>query len=90
MSQSPKRPTASGSAPSGSESQYVKDNFVPRFDNTLTGHKEWRKRVVLYSRRLAIQGRAKEVGMNVLAILEGSSWTQCEDIDLKKLEGETV
>ena len=88
MSQSPKRPTASGSAPSGSESQYVKDNFVPRFDNTLTGYKEWRKRVVLYSRRLAIQGRAKEVGMNVLAILEGSSWTQCEDIDLKELEGE--
>ena len=37
MSQSPKRPTASGSAASGSESQYVKDNFVPRFDNTLTG-----------------------------------------------------
>eukprot|EP00435_Cladocopium_sp_Y103_P046975 s1820_g13.t1 len=28
--------------------------------------------VVLHSRRLAIQGRAKEVGMNVLAILEGS------------------
>eukprot|EP00435_Cladocopium_sp_Y103_P055656 s147_g18.t1 len=26
--------------------------------------------------------------MNVLAILEGSSWTQCEDIDLKDLEGE--
>ena len=25
-----------------------------------------------------------------IAILEGSSWTQCEDIDLKKLEGETV
>jgi len=36
------------------------------------------------------QGEMKEVGMNVLAILEGSSWTQCEDIDLKKLEGETV
>ena len=26
--------------------------------------------------------------MNVLAILEGSSWTQCEDIDLQELEGE--
>ena len=63
---------------------------MPRFNNNLSGYKEWRKRVVLYSRRLAIQGRAKEVGMNVLAILEGSSWTQCEDIDLKKLEGETV
>ena len=88
MSQSPKRPTASGSAASVSESQYVKDNFVPRFDNTLTGYKEWRKRVVLYARRLAIQGRAKEVGMNVLAILDGPSWTQCEDIDLKELEGE--
>ena len=26
--------------------------------------------------------------MNVLAILEGPSWTQCEDIDLKDLEAE--
>ena len=26
--------------------------------------------------------------MNVLAALEGSSWTQCEDIDLKDLEAE--
>ena len=27
--------------------------------------------------------------MNVLAVLEGPSWTQCEDIDLKGLEAET-
>ena len=61
---------------------------MPRFDNTISGYKEWRKRVQLYARRLELQGRSKEVAMNVLAVLEGSSWTQCEDIDLKELEAE--
>ena len=66
----------------------MKDSFVPRFDNTISGYKEWRKRVQLYARRLELQGRSKEVAMNVLAVLEGSSWMQCGDIDLKDLEAE--
>ena len=93
MSTSPARRAAGGGAGSSptsptETSPYVKDSFVPRFDNTISGYKEWRKRVQLYARRLELQGRSKEVAMNVLAVLEGSSWTQCEDIDLKELEAE--
>ena len=93
MSTSPARRAAgsgAGSYPTSptETSPYVKDSFVPRFDNTISGYKEWRKRVQLYARRLELQGRSKEVAMNVLAVLEGSSWTQCEDIDLKELEAE--
>eukprot|EP00435_Cladocopium_sp_Y103_P045319 s79_g13.t1 len=64
-----------------------KDNFIPRFDNSTAGYKEWRKRIQLYARRMAIQKRETEVGISVLFTLTGASWRQCEDIELKDLEG---
>eukprot|EP00913_Durusdinium_trenchii_P027430 g25727.t1 len=64
------------------------DNYASRFENTTTSYKEWRRRVLLYARKLEIQGRKTEVALNVLSTLEGSSWTQCEDLDLKELESE--
>ena len=57
-------------------------SYIPRFDNTMTGYREWRKRILLFARRQAIQGRANETGLSVLSILEGASWRQCEDLDL--------
>ena len=61
-------------------------SYIPRFDNTMTGYREWRKRILLFARRQAIQGRANETGLSVLSILEGASWRQCEDLDLDALE----
>ena len=79
----------SAAASGGAKPEYRDDKmFVPRFDNTTTGYSEWRKRVQLYARRQEIQGRQKETALNVLAVLEGASWRQCEDIDLKDLERE--
>ena len=77
-------------AASGSAKPEYRDNkiFVPRFDNTTTGYSEWRKKVQLYARHQEIQGRQKETTLNVLAVLEGASWRQCEDINLKDLERE--
>ena len=74
MSSSPSRRPAGGGAGSSptSPTESSQDSFVPRFDNTISGYKEWRKRVQLYARRLELQGRSKEVAMNVLAVLEGS------------------
>ena len=76
---------AAGQANGAGGSRDLKDNFVPRFENTTTSYKEWRRRVLLYARKLEIQGRKTEVALNVLSTLEGSSWTQCEDLDLKEL-----
>ena len=79
---------ASGLANGAGGSRDLKDNFAPRFENTTTSYKEWRRRVLLYARKLEIQGRKTEVALNVLSVLEGSSWTQCEDLDLKELESD--
>ena len=76
---------ASGGAGAGRD---VKDNFVPRFENTTVGYTEWRRRVKLYARKLELQGRKNEVALNVLSVLEGPSWTQCEDLDIQELEKE--
>ena len=64
----------------------LKDNIVPRFDNQMGTYKEWRKRVMLYARKLQLQGRQNETALNVLATLDGVSWTQCEDLELSELE----
>ena len=42
----------------------------------------------LYARKLELQGRKNEVALNVLSVLEGPSWTQCEDLDIQELEKE--
>ena len=62
----------------------AKDNFIPRFDNTTSGYKEWRKRIQLYARRLAIQKRESEMGISVT--LTGASWRQSENLEVKDLE----
>ena len=79
--------SASGGGTGGGGRDF-KDNVVPKFDNQTTSYREWRKRVLLYARKLQLQGRANEAALNVLAMLDGPSWTQCEDLDLKELEKE--
>ena len=56
------------------------------FDNTTSGYKEWRKRIQLYARRMAIQKRESEIGISVLSTLTGAAWGQCEDLEVKDLE----
>ena len=65
---------------------HTKDTFIPRFDNTTAGYKEWRKRIQLYARRMAIQKRESEIGISVLSTLTGASWRQCEDLEVRDLE----
>ena len=64
----------------------TKDTFIPRFDNTTAGYKEWRKRMLLCARRMAIQKRESEVRISVLSTLTGASWRQCEDLEVRDLE----
>ena len=44
---------------------------------------------MLYGRRMDMQGRSKETGLNLLSTLTGASWRQCEDLDLAELGKET-
>ena len=87
MASSPSRAARADGAGTGFARDF-KDNMVPRFDNQTSSYREWRKRVMLYSRKLQLQGRTNEVAINILSALEGASWTQCEDLDLSELEKE--
>ena len=84
-SRPPAGSTATGSGIAGKD---YKDSFIPRFENSTTSYPEWRTRVKLYARKMEIQGRKAEVALNILSVLEGPSWTQCEDLDLNELEKE--
>ena len=77
-------------APSGGDAQSAtyKDNYIPKFENTTASYKEWRKRIALYGGRMKQQNRSTEVGLNVLSMLTGASWRQCEDLSLDALEKE--
>ena len=76
-------------ASSSKQPDSVADKFyIPRFDNTTAGYKEWRKRVQLYAHRQKLQGREKETALNILSVLEGASWRQCEDLEISDLEKE--
>ena len=81
-------PAGSAANGAGSTGKDYKDSFIPRFENTTTSYLEWRTRVKLYARKMEIQGRKAEVALNILSVLEGPSWTQCEDLDLSELEKE--
>ena len=76
--------TSTGRQPDSASDKF----FVPRLDNTTVGYKEWRKRIQLYAHRQKLQGREKETALNVLSILEGASWRQCEDLEISKLAKE--
>ena len=84
-SRPPAGSTANGSGTAGID---YKDSFIPRLENSTTSYPEWRTRVKLYARKMEIQGRTAEVALNILSVLEGPSWTQCEDLDLNELERE--
>ena len=77
-------------APSGGDAQSAtyKDNYIPKFENTTASYKEWRKRIALYGGRMKQRNRSTEVGLNVLSMLTGASWRQCEDLSLDALEKE--
>ena len=76
--------TSTGRQPDSASDKF----FVPRFDNTTVGYKEWRKRIQLYAHRQKLQGRDKETALNVLSVLEGASWRQCEDLEISELARE--
>ena len=64
----------------------IKDNIVPKFDNATNSYPEWRKRAQLYARKTQLQNRETETALNLLASLEGPSWTQREG-QLEKADG---
>ena len=78
----PKKTTVDGGATSSDGPTpgvgTIKHTYIPIFDNSPEGYKEWRSRMNLYRRKLDAQGKPKEAAINLLASLSGVSWKQVE------------
>ena len=64
----------------GGTIETMKDTFIPVFNNKVADYREWRQRIVLYKKKLAIQGKEKEATLNLLTSLHGTAWKQVEHI----------
>ena len=81
----------SGNGPTSSQtsSTYAgkAHEHVPEFTGKATDYKEYRKRLMLYEKKMALAGRGTETSFNVLCTLKGRAWDACEDISMSDLEG---
>ena len=60
---------------------------VPEFSGRSLDYKEYRKRLLLYEKKMSLAGRNSETSFNVLVTLKGRAWDACEDIPMSELEG---
>ena len=62
--------------------------YVPEFSNKATDYKEFKKRVLLYEKKMALANRKGETAFNVMAALTGRAWDAVEDMDMAELESD--
>ena len=63
---------------------------VPEFSGKSSDYKEYRKRLLLYEKKMSLAGRSSETSFNVLVTLKGRAWDACDDISMSDLEGSTA
>ena len=71
-------PTAKAST--SQQMETMKDTYIPIFSNRVADYREWRQRILLYKRKLALSGKEKEATINVLTSLTGVAWKQIEHL----------
>ena len=64
----------------------ARDSFIPLFDGSLTGYREWRKRITIYYKKMSLSKRQGEAILNLLGSLSGTAWKFCEDFNIDKAE----
>ena len=67
------------------DTQSLRDSFIPIFDGTTSGYREWRKRIVIYAKKMELSKRTQEAVLNLLGSLQGTAWRIVEDFDLNKV-----
>ena len=69
---------ATGSGTTSGSVEVTKDNFIPLFTNNPREYREWRARISLYGKKVAVQNKTKEATINLLTSLQGIAWRQVE------------
>lgn len=80
----------SSAASSTFDSSSTKDNFIPLFSGQPSEYKEWRKRILIYQRKMVLSKRASEGVLNLIGSQTGTAWSLLEDFPLENLELEST
>ena len=67
---------------------FVKDTYIPLFNNQPSEYREWRKRIMLYKKKSDLNKKSKEATINLLTSLTGIAWRQVENLVDKATESE--
>eukprot|EP00435_Cladocopium_sp_Y103_P055618 s618_g18.t1 len=62
--------------------------YVPEFNNRAVDYKEYKKRILIYEKKMQLANRATETAFNVMSALTGRAWDAVEDIPMEQLESE--
>ena len=62
--------------------------LVPEFSNRSSEYKEYRKRFMLYERKMSLAGRSKETAFNLMSVLHGRAWSAVGDLNVTDLEAD--
>ena len=61
----------------------ARDSYIPLF-----GYREWRKRILIYYKKMCLSKRQGEAILNLLGSLSGTAWKLCEDFDIEQAEND--
>ena len=73
---------------SSTAGDFVKDTYIPLFNNQPSEYREWRKRILLYKKKSDLNKKSKEATINLLTSLSGLAWRQVENLVDKATESE--
>ena len=62
--------------------------MIPEFSGKAADYKEFRKRLLLYEKKMELAGRKSETAFNILSSLKGRAWDACEDLGMDVLESD--
>eukprot|EP00913_Durusdinium_trenchii_P020735 g19475.t1 len=77
----------SGSGPSSYTGKA--HELIPEFSGKANDYKEYRKRVLLYERKMDLAGRKSEFAFNIMSSLKNRAWDACEDLSMEVLDSDT-
>ena len=73
-------PSAPSAGPSGTSAEFVRDNYIPVFDNKPSSYREYRQRLMLYFKKMKLLKRTSEATINLLTSLTGTAWARVEHL----------
>ena len=81
-------PPTQAADPQTAEFQNLRDSCVPLFNGQPAKHKEYRKRLSLYHKKMLLSKRGGEAVLNIIGSFTGVVWRLFEDFPVEDCEKE--